>query len=146
MRLERRRRGWSAVRFELALVARVGEELEAAVARRTAVSARQRARLFIGRGQLARLDLARLDIGLVERIDADDRAGDRGRHLPAEKLLAELQRSRDRDAHNRVPGRFERRDRPLLFAVLAVGEPQIGEQPIVRRRPPARPVARHRPA
>ena len=47
-------------------------------------------RLLVGLGQRARLDLACLDIGLVERVDADDRAGHRGRDLPAEEFLADV--------------------------------------------------------
>ena len=54
---------------------------------------RQRAGFLKRRGQFARLDLARLDVGLIERIDAEDRAGNRGRDLEAEEFLADDGRS-----------------------------------------------------
>ena len=41
-----------------------------------------------------RLVLRRLHVRLVERVDPEHRAGDRGRELPAEELLAELVRAR----------------------------------------------------
>ena len=37
-----------------------------------------------------RLDLAGFDVGLIEGVDADDRAGDRGGDFPAEEFLAEV--------------------------------------------------------
>ena len=36
--------------------------------------------------------LGLLDVGLVERVDAEDRAGDRGGDLPADELAAEVDR------------------------------------------------------
>ena len=53
-------------------------------------------RLLAGGEHLVRLVLRRLHVGLVERVDPEDRAGDRGRELPAEELLAELVRRRRR--------------------------------------------------
>ena len=111
-------------------VPRVGEEAEAAVGEKRLLL-RQCPGLLVGRGQIAGLDLARLDIGLVERVDADDRAGDRGRHLPAEEFLSELHRVGDDDPHHRLARRFERGDRVLLLGILVSGEPQIGEEPVV---------------
>ena len=54
----------------------------------------ERAGFLIGVGQLARCDLARFDVRLVERIDADDRSGDRGCDLEAEEFLGEHVRRR----------------------------------------------------
>ena len=54
---------------------------------------RQRAGLLERCRQFAGLDLAGFDVGLIERIDADDRAGDRGRDLEAEKFLADIVRA-----------------------------------------------------
>src|SRR5262249_58013980 len=44
------------------------------------------------REDLVRLVLRRLDVRLVERVDADDPARDRDRKLPAKELLPELVR------------------------------------------------------
>ena len=38
--------------------------------------------------------------------------------------------SRQRDAHDRLSGGFERRDGRVLLAILIGGQPQIGEQPV----------------
>ena len=65
-------------------------------ARATGVPAGEIARLQDRFGLLLRFG----DVGLVERIDAEDRTGDGGRELPAEELRAErssrvLKRSTD---------------------------------------------------
>src|SRR5581483_3106077 len=44
---------------------------------------------------LAGLVLSRLHVRLVERVDVEDRAGDRDRELPAEELLRELVLARE---------------------------------------------------
>ena len=63
------------------------------------------------REHLVRLVLRGLHVGLVERVDAEDRAGDGGRELPAEELLAELVRAREPDLA--APGgRARRGDSP----------------------------------
>src|SRR5207302_4530419 len=52
---------------------------------------RRQGAAFVDRvGEVARRDLARLDVRLIERIDAEDRAGNRGRHFPTEELLTEM--------------------------------------------------------
>ena len=48
--------------------------------------------------QRAGRDLARLDIGLIERVDADDGAGDRDGHFPAEELLTDVVDVSDRQS------------------------------------------------
>jgi hypothetical protein len=60
------------------------------------------------RGQFAGLDLGGLDVGLVERIDAEHGAGDRGRHLEAEEFLADMVDRFHHDAHHRMAGLFQR--------------------------------------
>ena len=50
----------------------------------------QRTGLLERRGQFPGLDLGGLDVGLVERIDAEDGARHRGRHLEAEEFLADM--------------------------------------------------------
>ena len=50
------------------------------------------------------LILAGLDIGLIERIDAEDCARHRRGDLPAEEFLADVIAVGDADAHDRVAG------------------------------------------
>src|SRR5262245_48626476 len=57
--------------------------------------------LFVGPGKVPSFNLCRLHIGLIEWIDANDRAGDRSRHLPAEEFLPELHWIMHNDAHHR---------------------------------------------
>ena len=65
-------------------------------------------RFLVVLGQRARLVLARLDIRLVERIDADDRAGDGGGDLPAEEFLADVPDILHADPRNRMAGLLQR--------------------------------------
>src|SRR5439155_844192 len=53
------------------------------------------------------LDLAGLDVGLVERIDPDDRARYGRGDLETEKLLPDVPCGRQRDARDRMTGRRE---------------------------------------
>ena len=55
-------------------------------------------------GQLLRL----LDVRLVERVDAQDDAGDRRRDLPADDLAGEVDRVVELDPDDRVAGALER--------------------------------------
>src|SRR5260221_13242404 len=122
-------RGAGAEIGELLGVRRIGEELDAA-RYEDRLLFRQRAGLFISRRQLACLDLAGLDIGLIERVDTDDRAGDRGGDLPAKELLAELVTVFERDAHDRLTGALQRIDGAILCNVRTVIEADIGEQAV----------------
>ncbi len=70
---------------------------------------RQRAGFLEGAGQLARLDLGGLDVGLVERIDAENGAGHCRRHLEPEKFLADMIDRLHDNADDGVPGRLQRR-------------------------------------
>jgi hypothetical protein len=100
--------------------------------------------------QPARFELARLDVGLIERIDTQDRAGHGGGKLPAEELLADVVRIGERDAHGGLPGRLERGDGDVLGGVEAGVQPQVDEDAIAsknlrtstsRTHPPATLVA-----
>src|SRR4029079_2834227 len=55
---------------------------------------------------VARQLLGLLDVGLVERVDAQDRARDRGRDLPADELGAEVDRVGQLDPDDRMAGRL----------------------------------------
>ena len=79
----------------------VGEELESGPLEDRRLGRKHPGLLERG-GQLARRDLARLHVRLIERIDADDRAGHRRGHLPAEEFLADVVDVGDRDAHHRM--------------------------------------------
>ncbi len=115
--------------LQLGRVARVREEAECAV-RGERLLVGQGAGLVVGVGKLLRLELARLDVGLVEGVDADDRACNRGRHLPAEELLHDRLRVRKRDRDHRLPCLGQRLDRRVLLRVGLVGKAEIGEHAI----------------
>ena len=51
---------------------------------------RQLSGLLEGVGQFPCLYLCRFHVGLVERVDAEDRAGNRGRNFEAEEFLADM--------------------------------------------------------
>ena len=84
-----------------------------------------------GPGQL----LGLLDVGLVERVDAQDGAGDGGRDLPAHELGAEVDRVVDGDPDDRVSGLGEggRQRRPRAGGAVGQGDPDEGA--IRSRRP-----------
>ena len=88
-------------------------------AEQTGVSARQRAGLLERRGQFAGLDFARFDVGLIERIDAEHRAGDRGRDLEAEKFLADMLDRFLRDADHGMAGLLQRRELALMLGIVS---------------------------
>ena len=78
---------------------------------------RQRAGLLERGRQFAGLDLAGFDVGLIERIDADDRAGDGSRDLEAEEFLADMFGRFQLDAHHRMAGRLQRRELGLVSGI-----------------------------
>src|SRR5438309_865427 len=78
-----RQRSAGAEPGELPGVALVGEERDPIVCENRLLGWQLSGSLVL-LGQLTRLALARLDVRLVERIDADDRPGDGGGDLPAE--------------------------------------------------------------
>src|SRR6266478_2494633 len=86
---------------------------------------------FVLAGQFLGFDLTGLDVRLVEGVDADDGAGDGSGDFPAEKFLAESIRIRERDAHDGVPGLFERGNRGILRLVGLRSQAQIREYAIV---------------
>src|SRR5581483_12186009 len=84
------------------------------------------------REHLARLVLRHLHVRLVERVDAEDRAGDRGRELPAEELLAELVRVGDADLLPLPVGAVDvlarARDEPLALLAGRLRQQLLGPQ------------------
>ncbi len=87
-------------------------------------------RFLVVIGQRARLVLARLDIRLVERIDADDRAGDGGGDLPAEEFLADVPDILHADPRDRMAGPLQRLHRLALRRIDLPVQLQIGEEPV----------------
>ncbi len=65
------------------------------------------ARLAMLREELAGQDLGLLDVRLVERVDPQDRPGDRGRELPANELAGDVDRVREGDPDDGMAGRRE---------------------------------------
>src|SRR5581483_5940789 len=93
---------------------------------------RRDVRLLAGGQDLPRLVLARLHVRLVERVDAEDRAGDRDRELPAEELLAELVLAGEPHVL-RLPVRAVRRfaggrNEPLALLACRLGDQLLGPQ------------------
>ena len=109
---------------------------------------RQLARFFECACQLARGELAGLDIGLVERVDSEHGAGDSRGDLPAEKFLAELYPVLEQNTHDRVAGALQRRDGIVLFSIRCAVQAHINEQAVITvdlRRADALTVDRHNP-
>src|ERR1700722_16853101 len=91
----------------------------------------QRTGLFEGRGQFPSLDLGGFDVGLVERVDAEDGAGNRGRHLKPEKFLADMIYRFEDDANHRMSGSFQRRKLVVMRWVAFAFGTEIDEEPIL---------------
>ena len=123
---------------EFARVARVRIEREAVFAEYRRFRW-QALRFGIDFHHCARLQLARFDVRLIERIDRQDRAGDGDGDLPAEKLPAKAPHVLDANARNRMSRAFERRDGVDLRGVrlplqLDVDEKAVGAVTFGRRQ------------
>ena len=114
---------------KLGRIARIGIESHAILAKQRRVFG-QTMRFLIGIGQRARLVLARLDIRLVERVDADDRAGDGGGDLPAEEFLADVPDILYADSRDRMAGPLQRLHGLALRRIDLPVQLQIGEEPV----------------
>ena len=110
----------------------------------TGSSAGSAAGLLERRGQFAGLDLGGLDVGLVERIDAEHRAGDRGRHLEAEELLADMVDRFHDDAHDGMAGLFQRGELVVMRGVVFAFGPDVDEEAVVAVERRHRPAVRRR--
>src|SRR4029077_13789833 len=110
-------------------ICRVGEKLDAAVHTERPLRGQLAGRLEGGR-ELARLQLARLDIRLIEMVDANERAGNGGGEFPAEEFLTELVAVGDVKAQDGLTGPFEPGDVVVLGCVRVGREPDIDKKPI----------------
>ena len=81
-------------------------------------------------GELARLDLARLDVGLVERVDAHHRACHGRGNLPAEELARQRVDVGHVDPHDGPPGGYQRLDGRILGVVGRGRESKVDEQAV----------------
>jgi len=70
-------------------------------------------------------------VGLIERVDAEDRARHRRGDFPAEEFLSQVVFGGQNNAHNRVAGSLERVHRRFLRLVGFVAEAEIGEDAVV---------------
>src|SRR5882757_1805014 len=116
--------------FEDGGVFLVGEELEALVLEERGFE-RKLAGGFVFAGELAGLDFAGFDVGLVEGVDADDGARRGSGNFPAEKFLAEVELAAENYADDGMPGFFDSGDGRVRGPVVFPGEAQIGEDTIV---------------
>ena len=92
---------------------------------------RQRAGLLERRRQFAGLDLGGFHVGLVERVDAENRAGHGGRHLEPEKFLADMVDRLHDDADDGMPGRLQRLEPVVMRGVVFALGPDIDEEAVV---------------
>src|SRR5258708_30791226 len=90
-----------------------GEKLDAACFKKWYLW-RQAPGGFVLARQFLCFDLAGLDVGLVEGVDADDGARHCRSDFPPEKFLAEIVNIRKRNTHNPVPPLFNRGNRSVL--------------------------------
>ena len=88
-------------------------------------------RFLVLLGQRARFFLAGLDIRLVERVDADDRASHRHRDLPAEEFLTDMRDIRHADPRDWMACLFQCRHGLTLRRIALPVELQIGKEPIL---------------
>ena len=117
-------------RLQRLAVPRVGEELHALALEERRLGG-EPARLLVFGGQCLRRDLAGLHVGLVERVDADHRAGDGGADLPAHELLGQIVRGLHVDADDGLARLLEREDRRVLGGVGGLLQTEIGEDAVV---------------
>ena len=83
-----------------------------------------------GLEQLARQLLGLLDVGLVERVDPEDRPGDRGGDLPADELGAEVDRVGDLDPDDRMAGRLEGVGQGVARGPVRLRQREPDERPV----------------
>src|SRR5712692_8644444 len=82
------------------------------------------------RDELAGLDLARFHIGLIEWIDADDRAGNRNGDLEPEEFLADMLDRAEHDASNGMSGLLELGERRFVSGIVLVHRAKIDKKSI----------------
>ena len=75
----------------------------------------------------SRRDLARLDVRLVEGVDFEHGAGQRGRELPAEELSPQVVGAVHFEADDGVPERSESIDRRVQLAVEQGADSRVDE-------------------
>ena len=86
---------------------------------------------FVGRRQFARCDFAGLDVRLIEGVDAQQRAGDRGGDFPAEEFLAKVIAVGNRNPNDWLPGLLQEVNRRVLRRVSRAIGSQVDEQAIL---------------
>ena len=115
---------------QLGGVVRVGVEI-GLVGRNDRLLRRQRAGLLERSRQFAGLDLGGFHVGLVERIDAEDRARHGGRHLEPEKFLADMVDRFHDDADHGMSGRLQRLEPVVMRGVVFAFGADIDEEAVV---------------
>ena len=98
----------------------VGEELEPCSLEDRRLG-RKHPGLLERSGELARRDFARLHVRLIERIDADDGAGHRRGHLPAEEFLADVVDVGNGNAHHGLSRALQCVDGGVLRRIRRIG-------------------------
>src|SRR5258708_30464024 len=91
----------------------------------------QRSGLFVLGGDFLGSDLAGFYVRLIERIDADHRAGYGSGDLPAKEFLPYVVDLRNRDVDDRMPGGLDRRHGDILSRIRCGSQAQGYEQTIL---------------
>ena len=81
--------------------------------------------------EFASLDLRGLDVGLIERIDSEHRAGYRGCDFEAEEFLPDMLDRRQHDADHRMAGFLQRREFRLMRRYAFAFRAHVDEDAIV---------------
>ena len=127
--IRRQRLFFACSNRELACVLLVREELDALVVEDGGLG-RQRSGLFVLLGELARLDLAGLDVGLIEAVDSDHRSCNRGCDLPAEELLTDVVLVQHLDADDGEPSFLQRVHLCVLRGIGCAFQADVNEEPV----------------
>ena len=99
--------------------------------RRVGAGSWQRPLVGVGGQEAVGVVLRLLDVGLIEGVDADQRARDGGGELPAEELRAHIVGIAQRQAHDRLPRRFEAGDGGVLGGIEAFVRAQVDEDAVL---------------
>ena len=114
-------------------IRRVSEQRNLPLGEEGSLGGQRSGALVIGR-QLARRDLAGLDVRLVERVDPEDRAGHRHGDFPAEELLSQVVFVVQIEADHRVAGPRQRLERLVLCRVRRRSQTRVDEEAVAAVR------------
>src|SRR5579859_5604065 len=116
--------------FERLGILLVGEEFDSVLLKDGRLG-RQRTFLFVLRRELASCNLAGLDVGLIEGVDANDGAGYGSGHLPAEEFAAEIVGFVNGNPYDGMSSALQGVNRGILFGIRSGLQSQISKDAVV---------------